>query len=116
MKIQTNFNKNSWSLYFLVRSNYTWRKMKEDYAEYTKCIGCESSLLLCDCNCPYCGKTTENCHCNLENSRDGDKVLSTTNYSKHGFLKQTKKPSVVSIKDDDLGRLEKWQIGRSRFP
>ena len=37
--------------------------MKED-AEYTKCTGCESSLLLCDCNCPKCGKG-ENCKCEL---------------------------------------------------
>jgi len=30
--------------------------MREDYAEYTKCIGCNSSLLLCDCNCPKYGQ------------------------------------------------------------
>ena len=36
--------------------------MEEDYAEYTKCTGCESSLLLCDCNCPKCGKR-EDCKC-----------------------------------------------------
>ena len=33
--------------------------MKEDYAEYTKCTRCESSLLLCDCNCPKC----DDCAC-----------------------------------------------------
>jgi len=80
------------------------------------CVECESSIEHCFCSCPYCGKMTENCHCNLENSRDDDKVLPTTNYSKLGFLKQSKKPSVVSTKDDDWRRLEKWQIGRSRFP
>jgi len=80
------------------------------------CIECKGSIGYCFCSCPYCGEITENCHCNLESSREGDKVLSTTNYSKHDFLKQSKKSSVVSIKDDDWGRLEKWQIGRSRFP
>ena len=30
--------------------------MREDFAEYTKCIGCSASLLLCYCNCPKCGK------------------------------------------------------------
>jgi hypothetical protein len=40
--------------------------MNEDYAEYTKCIECNGSLLLCDCNCPKCGKR-EYCMCNLTN-------------------------------------------------
>ncbi len=43
---------------------YYYTNMKEDYAEYTKCIGCNASLLKCDCNCPKCGKR-ENCRCNL---------------------------------------------------
>ena len=38
--------------------------MKEDFAEYTKCTGCNASLLMYDCNCPKCGKR-ENCNCNL---------------------------------------------------
>ena len=38
--------------------------MREDYAEYTMCVGCNASLLLCDCNCPKCGKK-ENCKCEL---------------------------------------------------
>jgi hypothetical protein len=80
------------------------------------CIECKDSIGYCFCSCPYCGEITKNCHCNLESSTDGDKVLSMTNYSKHGFLKQSKKSSGVNIKDDDWGRLEKWQIGRSRFP
>ena len=80
------------------------------------CVECEGSIEYCFCSCPYCGKMAENCHCNLENSRDDDKVSPTTNYSKHGFLKQTRKPSVVSTKDDEWRRLEKCQIGRSRFP
>ena len=80
------------------------------------CIECKGSVEYCFCSCPYCGKTTEKCHCNLKSSRDGNKVLSTTNYSKHGFLKQSKKPSGVNIKEDDWWRLEKWQVGRSRFP
>ena len=80
------------------------------------CIECKGSIGYCFCSCPYCGEITENCHCNLESSRDSSRVLPTTNNSKLGFFKQTKKPSVVSTKDDDWGRLEKWQIGRSRCP
>ena len=38
--------------------------MREDYAEYTRCSGCKTSLLLCDCNCPKCGKR-ETCKCDL---------------------------------------------------
>ena len=38
--------------------------MREDFAEYTKCVGCSASLLLCDCNCPKCGKR-EKCDCSL---------------------------------------------------
>ncbi|MBS1267714.1 MAG: hypothetical protein MAG458_00426 [Nitrosopumilus sp.] len=38
--------------------------MNEDYAEYTKCLGCNTSLLLCDCNCPKCGKR-DDCRCIL---------------------------------------------------
>lgn len=38
--------------------------MREDYAEYTKCVECNTSLLLCYCNCPKCGKR-EDCTCEL---------------------------------------------------
>ena len=38
--------------------------MREDFAEYTKCVGCNASLLLCDYNCPKCGKR-EKCECSL---------------------------------------------------
>ena len=79
------------------------------------CIECEGSVGYCFCSCPYCGKITKNCHCNFEISKDTYKVLSTTNYSKPSFLKQSKKLSAVSTKDDDWWRLEKWQIGRSKF-
>ena len=36
--------------------------MKEDFAEYTKCISCNQALLNCDCNCPFCGQREE-CDC-----------------------------------------------------
>ena len=38
--------------------------MREDFAEYTKCNGCKMSLLLCNCNCPKCGKR-DACKCEL---------------------------------------------------
>ncbi len=51
------------------------------------CIECKGCVEYCFCSCPYCGKITKNCHCNLETSKDTDKVLSTTNYPKSSFLK-----------------------------
>ncbi len=39
--------------------------MREDFAEYTKCIGCDIALINCDCNCPKCGKRNK-CECNLK--------------------------------------------------
>ncbi len=45
--------------------------MREDFAEYTRCDGCNASLLLCDCNCPKCGKRA-NCECNLKPIRYRD--------------------------------------------
>ncbi len=80
------------------------------------CIECKGSIEYCFCSCPYCGETIENCCCNQESSRDSDKILPTKHYSKRSLLKQSKKPNFVNTKNDDWWRLEKWQIGRSRFP
>jgi len=80
------------------------------------CVECEGSIEYCFCSCPYCGEITEKCNCDLKSSRDSNRILPTTNYSKHSFLKQSREPFVVGTKDDDWRRLEKWQIGRSRFP
>ena len=40
--------------------------MKEEFAEYTKCVGCNTVLILCDCKWPKCDKR-EKCHCDLKN-------------------------------------------------
>ena len=81
------------------------------------CIECKSSIECCFCSCSYCGEIIENCHCNLEDSRENDKTLSIKHYPKLGLLKQSKKLSFVNTKDDvDWRRLEKWQIGRRNFP
>lgn len=61
-QILNEFKDKKIHLYFLLFIYYV--NMKEDFAEYTKCVGCNASLLLCDCNCPKCGKR-ENCKCNL---------------------------------------------------
>ena len=84
--------------------------------EIPLCLECKESIEYCLCSCPYCGEITENCHCNVESSKDNSKILFTKNYSKLGLLKRSKKQSFVSTKDDDWWRLEKWQIGRSKFP
>ena len=36
--------------------------MGKDFVEYAKC---NASLILCDCNCPKCGKRN-NCDCDLK--------------------------------------------------
>jgi len=78
------------------------------------CHECSGPIEYCFCYCPYCGDRAERCPCDLENSKDIES-LPTTNHSKLSFLKQTKKPYVVSIKDN-WWRLEKWQIGGRKFP
>ena len=80
------------------------------------CIECKDSIECCFCSCPFCGEITKNCHCNLEKSRSINKILSASQYSKLRILRQSKKASVVNTKEDDWWRLEKWQIGRSKFP
>ena len=80
------------------------------------CPECKDSVKCCFCSCPYCGEITEKCYCDANNSKDHNRILPTKNYSKVGLLKQSEKPSFVNTKDDDWWRLEKWQIGRSRFP
>lgn len=39
-------------------------KIKEDFAEYTKCPTCNNALINCGCACPYCGKR-DKCKCEL---------------------------------------------------
>ena len=80
------------------------------------CIECKGSIEYCFCSCPYCGNIMENCCCNLNSKRDNDKSLPIKLYSKHGLSKQPKTSILMSTKDDDWWRLEKWQIGRSKFP
>jgi len=38
--------------------------LREDFAEYTKCVSCNAPLLQCDCNCPKCGNR-DGCKCEL---------------------------------------------------
>jgi len=78
-------------------------------------IECKRSTEYCFCCCPYCGKTIENCFCNLEDSSKKDEVLPTKQKSKLRSLKQSMKSSLVNTKDDGWWRLEKWQVGRKNF-
>ena len=67
--------------------------------EIITCLECKGSLGYCFCNCPYCGGMSENCHCNPENSKGINKILSTPHYSKLSLLNKSKKSSVVITKD-----------------
>lgn len=80
------------------------------------CLECKGSIEYCFCYCPYCGSITENCRCKIEDLKCSDKILSTTHDSKFGILNKLKKSSAMNNKDDDWWRLEKWQIGRRKFP
>jgi len=80
------------------------------------CLECKGSIEYCFCSCPYCGKITKNCHCELESSKGIDKISQITHHSKSNLLKQSKKLSIMNTKEDSWWRLEKWQIGRSKFP
>ena len=65
------------------------------------CLECKGSIEYCFCSCPYCGDITENCRCNLENSKGIDKILPSPHYSKLGLLNKSKKSPVVNTKDGD---------------
>jgi hypothetical protein len=79
------------------------------------CLECKESIEHCFCSCPYCGDVMENCHCNHKNLKDPEKFSSRKHHSKLDVFEQVNELSVVNVKDDDWWRLEKWQIGRSRF-
>ncbi len=80
------------------------------------CVECKGSVGYCFCSCPYCGNMTKGCCCNVENSRNSEKNLPDPQHPKHISLKKLKKSSATNPKDNDWWRLEKWQIGRSKFP
>jgi len=80
------------------------------------CRECKGSVEYCFCSCPYCGNIMEHCSCNLENSKGTDRILPPLHYSKLVPWNKSKKPSPLNLKDDDWWRLEKWQIGRRKFP
>ncbi len=80
------------------------------------CKECKCRIECCFCSCPYCGENTEDCCCNIDNPREATKVLPAKYYSKQTLSNQSKKPNFMDTKNDDWWRLEKWQIGRSRFP
>ena len=79
------------------------------------CLECKNSIEHCFYSCPYCGDVIENCHCNHKNPSDQKKIRNK-HHSKLDLLEQTNEPPVVNAKEDDWWRLEKWQIGRSKFP
>lgn len=81
-----------------------------------KCIECKYSIESCFCSCPYCGEIPENCSCKLESSRENGKKIVIKHHSKQNLSKQSKKLDFVNPKDEDWWRLEKWQIGRCKFP
>jgi len=80
------------------------------------CRVCKGSVEYCFCYCPYCGDMTENCRCNPENLKSIDKTLPTSHRYKRSLWNKSKKISIVNTKDDGWWRLEKWQIGRMKFP
>ena len=75
------------------------------------CIECKTSVEQCSCVCPYCGEQKNNCFCNIIDTKDNLKILST----KHNSKPSLSKPSFQNIRDDDWWRLEKWQFGRRKF-
>lgn len=80
------------------------------------CIECRNLIECCFCACPYCGEMMKNCHCDNEISTDSSATSFIPHRLKPSLLKQSKKPLLINVGDDDWWRLEKWQIGRSKFP
>lgn len=75
---------------------------------------CKSPMIYCLCLCPYCGVNGENCRCdeNFSSRRN----IST---NKKSFNSESLMKSREHLSENHLGnswwRLEKWQIGRSKY-
>ena len=76
---------------------------------------CKNPMIYCLCLCPYCGVNGKNCSCD-ENFPSRRKASSRENL----FNSKSHIPSKEFLIENHLGnnwwRLEKWQIGRSKYP
>lgn len=75
---------------------------------------CKNPMTYCLCLCPYCGKSDRNCRCN-QNLMSSRKNL-PQKFSNRTSLMQFKDSLIENHIDKGWWRLEKWQVGRSKFP
>ena len=81
---------------------------------FVLCTGCKNPIMYCFCMCPYCGGDDKTCKCDCDYM---DKKTPT--FPKKSNNLNSLIPSKKSLFENHIGaswwRLEKWQIGRSRF-
>lgn len=75
---------------------------------------CKNPMIYCLCLCPYCGINGENCRCDEKFSS-----RRKTSTNKRSFNSESLMKSREYLIENHLGkswwRLEKWQIGRSKY-
>ena len=78
------------------------------------CVICKNPIMYCFCICPYCGDDDKICRCN-QNYVDRKTITFSKKPSNFNSLMQSKKALLENHIGESWWRLEKWQIGRSKF-
>lgn len=81
---------------------------------FLPCTVCKNPIMYCLCVCPYCGDDEKTCGCGWNYV---DKTI--TSFPKKSSELNSLVLSKKSLLENHIGkswwRLEKWQIGRSRY-
>ena len=77
-------------------------------------LECENPMMYCLCLCPYCGENKKNCRCN-QNFKSKQKNFFREKILNTDSMDKIKNTSMENHIDKSWWRLEKWQIGRSKF-
>ena len=75
---------------------------------------CNSPEMYCLCLCPYCGKKNKNCRCN-QNFKAKRKNFFQAKIRNDGSMNKINNSSAKNHIIEGWWRLEKWQVGRSKF-
>ena len=77
-------------------------------------LDCNNPAAYCLCLCPYCGKNNKKCRCN-QNFTSKPKPQLPKKISKHNSIIRVKDSLIENHIGIGWWRLEKWQIGKSKF-
>jgi len=70
------------------------------------CSNCNNHIVYCSCACPYCGNL-DSCKCAFNESAK----INVQSKQKRKFVDE-----LINSPDDESEFIDKWQIGRRRFP